>query len=553
VYSPALQRTQCGASVVSFVFRSLKSFIVKPIYILLAANILVGLFVFRDYGLSWDEPLFYDYADALGYVYSPSEWFSGHFDVDNSYGASGDDHKTRGPAYLFLAREPVYLLEALGSDSASAWHLVNFLFFQLGVYFLYRLSIRWMKPSAALAASAFFAWQPLLWGHAFINPKDPPFLVFFLGSVCLGFEMVDSIAQVAVHDGVEGKKLNRMILLAACFLGITTSIRVLGPLAGLIVFIYFITRILQEQDLRVAVKPWFMFAAYGLIAIIIMFITWPYLWESPISRVIEVLKLMSDNPTTLSVLFAGDVYRAGELPRRYLPFMLATTLTVPVWILFIGGIFISYWKLITEHSLIKTNKLTTLTLTLLWFILLVAYVLIRRPSMYDGLRHFLFILPPIFIFTGFAFEFLLEHIATSWLRAGIVFILLLPGLTGIFKLHPYEYTYYNSLIGGTSRAFRNYETDYWLTCYKESVEELEESLTEPFELYVHREAYIAAYYANQNTLVHELRGAVDQVRSGDYVLVNTRTNEDRRVFKDAEPVLQIGRGDAVFCVIKRIP
>ena len=181
VYSPALQRTQRGASVVSFVFRSLKSFIEKPIYILLAANILVGLFVFRDYGLSWDEPLFYDYADALGYAYSPSEWFSGHFDVNNSYGASGDDHKTRGPAYLFLAREPVYLLEALGSDSASAWHLVNFLFFQLGVYFLYRLSIRWMKPSAALAASAFFAWQPLLWGHAFINPKDPPFLVFFSG------------------------------------------------------------------------------------------------------------------------------------------------------------------------------------------------------------------------------------------------------------------------------------------------------------------------------------------------------------------------------------
>ena len=199
VYSPALQQTQCGASVVSFVFRPLKSFIEKPIYILLAANILVGLFVFRDYGLSWDEPLFYDYADALGYAYSPTEWFSGHFDVDNSYGSSGDDHKTRGPAYLFLAREPVYLLKAFGFDLASAWHLVNFLFFQLGVYFLYRLSTRWMKPSAALAASALFSWQPLLWGHAFINPKDPPFLVFFLGSVCLGFEMVNSIAQAAVR------------------------------------------------------------------------------------------------------------------------------------------------------------------------------------------------------------------------------------------------------------------------------------------------------------------------------------------------------------------
>ncbi len=116
-----------------------KALVKKPILLLLAVNILIGFFIFRDYGLSWDEPLFYDYGDALGYAYSPHEWFSGHFDLENSYGPSGDDHKTRGPAYLFLAREPVYLLETFGLDEASAWHLINFLFFQLGVYFLYRL------------------------------------------------------------------------------------------------------------------------------------------------------------------------------------------------------------------------------------------------------------------------------------------------------------------------------------------------------------------------------------------------------------------------------
>ena len=526
-----------------------KIFIEKPIVLLLIVNILVALLVFRDYGFSWDEPLFYNYADALGYAYSPTEWFSGHFDVDNSYGASGDDHKTRGPAYLFLAREPIYLLEAFGLDSASAWHLANFLFFQLGVYFLYRLSTRWISPSAALAAAALFSWQPLLWGHAFINPKDPPFLVFFLASVCLGFEMVDDIVtETKTHR----QKLFGLII-PAIALGITTSIRVLGPLAGLIVFIYFVTRIMQQKKNGVSGSPWLMFIAYGFIAIIAMLVTWPFLWESPVARFLEVLKLMSDNPTNLSVLFAGDVYRAGELPRRYLPFMLATTLTEPVWILFICGVFIGYWKLFTERSKIKTNKLTTLTLTLLWFLLLVAYVLIRRPSMYDGLRHFLFILPPVFILTGFAFEFLFQHIALNWLRAAIIMVLFFPGLAGILNLHPYEYTYYNSLIGGTSQAFRNYETDYWLTCYKEAVEKLDNRLDEPFNLYVHREAYIADYYADAETNIHELRGAIQEVKSGDYVLVNTRTNEDRRVFKDAETVLQIGRGDAVFCMTKRIP
>ena len=140
-----------------------KKFAEKPIFLLLAINILIGSFVFRDYVFSWDEPLFYDYGDALGYAYSPSAWFSGNFNINNSYGSSGDDHKTRGPTYLLLAREPVYLLEAFGLDKASAWHLINFLCFQIGVTFFYRLALRWMKSSAALAASALFSWQPLLW------------------------------------------------------------------------------------------------------------------------------------------------------------------------------------------------------------------------------------------------------------------------------------------------------------------------------------------------------------------------------------------------------
>ena len=128
-----------------------------------------------------------------------------------------------------------------------------------------------------------------------------------------------------------------------------------------------------------------------------------------------------------------------------------------------------------------------------------------------------------------------------------------PVQPGIVQLHPYEYTYYNSLVGGTSGAFRQYETDYWLTCYKEAVEQLQGSTNTPLNLYVHREAYIADYYAGDNITVHELRGAMNEVQSGDYVLVNTRTNEDRRLFEDAPTLLGIGRGDAAFCIIKQIP
>jgi len=529
-----------------------KRAIERPIIVLLALNIIVGLFIFRDYGLTWDEPLFYSYGDALGYAYSPAQWTSGHFDLNNSYGASGDDHKNRGPAYLFLAREFVYGLKAFGSDSADSWHLVNFLFFQLGIYFLYRLSKRWLTTSAALFASAFFSYQPLLWGHAFINPKDPPFLTFFLASVCLGFEMVDAISQ-------NDKHATRKMLLAAFILGITTSIRVLGPLAGLLVFVYFLSNIKGGKNFTV----WRSFFLYGFIAIIVMFITWPYLWENPIAHFFQVFQFMSDNPTNLSVLFGGQVYRAGELPRRYLPFMVSATLTEPTLLLFIFGVVVTYWKMLRNKG--NTGKFISLSLILSWFVILLAYVLIRRPAVYDGMRHFLFILPPLFIFSGFAFQFLIDlishfkdklsPIAISCLRAGLGIVLILPGISGIIQLHPYEYAYYNSFVGGTSGVFRSYETDFWLTCYKDAVEELNGQTNAPINLFVKREAYIAATYANKNINVQDLRGAANEVSSGDYILVNTRTNEDQdhTAFKDAPTVIEIKRGNATFCIIRKIP
>ncbi len=540
-----------------------KQIIQKPIYLFLALNIAIGLFTFRNYGLSWDELLFYDYSDALGYAYSPREWFSGNFDLENSYGPSAEDHKTRGPAYLFLARNFAYGLEALGSDSASAWHLVNFLFFQLGVYFFYRLATRWMKPSAALAATAFFTFQPLLWGHAFINPKDPPFLVIFLASICLGFEMVDDI-----WSNAENK--NRKIIAAAFCLGIATSIRVLGPLGGMIVLVYAGFIVFDRHGLKSVaattnpteadspprqnykqyIQP---ISKYILISIAVMLLTWPYLWENPVARLFETLKFMSDNPTQLAVLFDGEIFRADDMPRRYLPFMLWSTLTEPTWFLFGLGALIGFWKYKPT-----SKEFVPLALTLCWFILLVAYVLIFQPAVYDGLRHFLFILPPVFIFSGFVFERVFEVVTSKtnsriWLRAGIVGLIIFPGINGIIQLHPYEYAYYNSFVGGTSGVFRQYETEYWLTCYKEAVEKLNRQLDQPANIFVLREAYIAEYYSGNNTRIRDLRNAMDEVKSGDYVLVNTRTNDDRSIYRDAPPVLQVIRGSAVFCEVKQIP
>jgi hypothetical protein len=505
-----------------------------PILILLIVNIVIGLFTFRSFGYSWDEPLFYDYASALPYAYSPAEWLSGNFNIENAFGASASDHANRGPAYIIIAHPVEALLEAFGLDNASAWHLINFLTFQLGVYLLYRLAKKWMNSYAALAAAALFSWQPLLWGHAFINPKDPPFLVFFMGAMCFGFEFIDDLA--------EGRSKILNLMVSAFFLGIATSIRVLGPLAGVLTGIYALYQ-LRKITLPVLVK---YFSIYAAATILIALATWPYLWIHPFQKFIEVFGFMSANPTQLNVLFDGHIYRAYELPHRYLPVLLAFTLTEPVWILFATGLALGFWKSSSQTRL-------TLALILLWFAVPAAFVIFRRPPMYDGFRHFLFMLPPIFIFAGFAFEKIFDLLKNRWVSIGLIVLLLGPGVYSSIKLHPYEYAYYNSFAGGTTRAFRTYETEFWLTCYRDAVLQFNDQAPPGAQLFVKREPYIAAYYAGPNITIRDYRTELKDIKSGDFILATTRSNEDRSGFRDAPVFLQVERGGAIFCMVKQVP
>jgi 4-amino-4-deoxy-L-arabinose transferase-like glycosyltransferase len=436
-----------------------------------------------------------------------------------------------------LARLPAQALQASGLSSADSWHLINSLMFVLGVSFVYRISRRLAGETAAALGAALFATQPMLWGHAFINPKDIPFMVFFAGTVCFGWRMVDQFA--ADQQPAGGPGVNR-ILLPALFLGLATSNRVLGPLAGLLVITYWLARRPSWRTLA-----WIVL--YAALAIGVMFVSWPYLWEDPLNFA-RVFALMADNPTMLPVLFAGQVYTANALPLRYLPFFLATSITEPVWPLVAVG---SIGGLMGTGN--RGGRRVLVWLLFAWLLIPVAYVMGLRPPMYDGMRHFLFMLPPGFVLAAAGVDIVARHLRKTWMRAAFAAAVLIPGISGIALLHPYEYTYFNALTGGTRGAFRQYETDYWLTCYKEAVQDLRRSEPEATRLFVHRESAVAAPYAGANMTVEEERGQRQRIGPGDYILVNTRTNEDLRTYRDAPEVLTVGRLGATFCVVKKIP
>jgi hypothetical protein len=287
---------------------------------------------------------------------------------------------------------------------------------------------------------------------------------------------------------------------------------------------------------------------YGIVALLALYFAWPYLWSSPLARFIDVLQHMSHNPKILPVLFKGVVFPSDKLPVTYLPVMLGITLTWPVWPLFITGLALVGLKFKSRQ--VDWRSITPI---IIWFFVPFVYVLILRPPMYDGYRHFLFILPPVFIVSGLAFQVILERLRKSWTYALTLMVLIVPGVIGLVRLHPYEYTYYNLLVGGTGGAFRHYETDFWLTCYKELMAQVDERVATGTTIFVHRQPSIAKEYAAQGLIINRFDPDDDRTFPGSLLLLTTRANVDLSLHLEAPEIMNTGREGAVFCLVKDIP
>jgi hypothetical protein len=328
----------------------------------------------------------------------------------------------------------------------------------------------------------------------------------------------------------------RSVFVAGIFLGLCTSIRLVGPAAGIIVVVYY--------WLRTRVKISSVLALYLVVAALVTYITWPFLWASPISRFIESASVMASFPFQGPVLFNGVVYRAFDLPRTYLPVLLTVQFTEPVIFLFFIGII---------GALIKTYKQTInrplIWLMTAWFFVPFCLVILLRPNMYDNFRQFLFIIPPIFIFAGIAFDLWFAHIRNRLVAILVVVLILLPGVFWNIKLFPYQYAYYNSFIGGDAGAFRNYETDYWMTSYREAAEFLNQNAPPKSKIYVWSTNRIAKKYFNRNDLSIK---SYDNTCTADYAIIPTRYDTDLTVYPDDPVIYQVEKDHAVFMVVKQL-
>ncbi|MGB9640764.1 MAG: hypothetical protein ACPL4H_07600 [Anaerolineales bacterium] len=156
---------------------------------ILLINMLIGLLTYRDYGMSQDEVG----INALGQI-SIHAYQTLTAPKPKLFSGYAYDLMYYGPFYAMVTASITKFLTLIFPfiRAVDFWHLCYFFSFQLAVFLLYRLATRWFSNWSAITITLLFSTQPLLWGHAFINPKDIPFMAFFLASIECGLTFLDS-------------------------------------------------------------------------------------------------------------------------------------------------------------------------------------------------------------------------------------------------------------------------------------------------------------------------------------------------------------------------
>ncbi|HET8670765.1 MAG TPA: hypothetical protein VFM05_09125, partial [Candidatus Saccharimonadales bacterium] len=299
---------------------------------------------------------------------------------------------------------------------------------------------------------------------------------------------------------------NPNVILAGVGLGLATGVRAVGPIAGVIVVLSLLAKVRS--------RAWATAVAYFLIAGIMTYLSWPRLWDAPIQRYLEALGVASNFSNFPGrVLFNGRLYGSSDLPISYLPTLLNLQLTEPALLCIYFGLGILTWQLLRNR--VHTDLLIYVSLG---FALPLFGLIALNSPLYHNFRQVLFLIPPLLMFSAFALEFAFRRLNQTWLRVLLIAALALPGVYSTVKLYPYEYSYYNSLVGGPAGAIERYETDYWRISLREMALELNEIAPSGSIIVVTRSAGLFARYARPDLVIDKPVNSVLDLGSGyDYI------------------------------------
>jgi len=493
-------------------------FIKNHVYIVAFSVLYLALsfLLYKDFGVTYDEKVEYD----------AGKYFSAYLSTPTTLENTGklindrsDNIKYYHQLPLFSTYSRVYpaLLNILNPSSYFEWfHLQNLI---LGLFlFILSYSILYLvykDSSRAVIGPILLFLTPAVTGHIPANPKDIPFATIFL----LGIFLISYFLKNPKNRSVE-------ILTLGVVFGIAQSTRIVG-------FSLFITYFLLSLFQSIANKEKATETILNsTIILMLSFFIWvlsvPFLGANFFANLIYIVTETTGFQTwSHEILYMGKLLSKDERPWHYLPVLLAIQLPLTVLFSLASGLFLVARKKLRYNFSHPVFVITTIVL--INFIIYFAL----HPVVYNGIRHFLYLAVCLVILAAFFLVDLYdklkrEHKFILW---GAVSAYLLFTLVRMIHLHPYEYVYYNELMGGLRGADKKFESDYWGAAYKESAQRVLEAVNQKdvkgLKVYACDNQFAVVYYSQfQYKLVGRSRDA-------DVIICDTFKEKLREQTEDA--------------------
>jgi hypothetical protein len=426
---------------------------------------ILGLFLYKDFGATHDERVEYDVGKyLLTYYKTPT---TSSYLIELSTTNPNNIHRAELPIFSDYSRVYPMLLNVFNPNNYLEWfHLQNIFygyFLFLFSYILYYLVYK--KPSVAVLGPVFLFLTSLVTGHIPANPKDIPFATIMLLGVLGIYFFTSRVPRTQRQE--QKHSSDTYLLLEVISLGVIFGVAQSLRAVGLTLFIgYFVLGLLSSSSLKDAWLLLLKSMVIGFISLIIWVISVPFIGANVITNITGVFFNAAGFRWNREVLYFGEFLYKQERPWHYL--FVYLLIQLPLFTLFglsagVGSTLTKKLKYSKSHPALLLLFLTAATLLL---------YLVLHPVIYNGIRHFLYIVVFLTLLGGFALIDLYKTLSkkNKLLLKVVTGSYCLFTLVRMVGLHPYQYVYYNELVGGLRGAQGQFELDYWGATYKEATE-----------------------------------------------------------------------------------
>ena len=406
------------------------------------ALVLYVLHGFGQHGLSNDEEVQHVYGRLLLDYYASGLTDLSAFQYKNLY--------LYGGLFDLIAALAERLLPAM-----NVWdlrHLLTALFGLGGLYAVHRTGRLLGGVTHGLTAVVLLMITGAWGGALFTHTKDIPF------AACMAWA---TFCIVRLVPALPRPPLSQVLQLGAA-IGCAFGLRVGAVFAVMTLGLTVLAAsALSAGDVRARLTH-FVASLVALlpavpVAVVLMGVFWPWSVQAP-GNLFSALTTFSHFTFELFTVLDGVQMKIGEVPRHYLPLYLAARqpeLTLAGLLLAVGAGCAGARRIRWMHWL---PVLLAAGLPLL-------LAIATRPALYNGVRHFTFLLAPLALIAAGGLVATARALRGRPLPAALLAALCAVGvalpLIDMARLAPYHYMNYNRLAGGFAGAPGRWETDYW--------------------------------------------------------------------------------------------